>query len=433
MDNIIKDSMAEKSVLGAILLDNSKMDSAELVVDDFYHESHKLIFSIMAEKYNRGETVDLISLQNALIEKQKLDDVGGLAYLFTLQDSSARIESVFKEHTAILKKKSKLRKIELCAKETISLCRGEAEPEEILERLQGVILDKESNGVENIVDIFAENNSEIEQKLNGACLGVKTNFIDIDRLLGGLQRSDLIILAARPSMGKTALALNIASNIAIDNKGYCLIFSLEMSAGQLINRVVSALKSIPSQHLLRPNDLTDDEWKAYWGACRLIEDKHLDVYDGGNVTPAKVRKVAKAYKAKGGLDLIIVDYLQLMRSNKETGNKVNDVGDITRDLKLLARELDVPIILLSQLSRAVETRENKRPVMSDLRDSGSIEQDADIVMFLYREGYYDEDFEHQKLSELIVRKHRSGPLGTIFLTFENEYTCFKNASPRVDE
>lgn len=427
MEEIIKDSSAESAVLGAILLDNSKLNTAELSDNDFYHEANKVIFKAINSLYSEGKGADIVTVLDALGNKAK--DVGGMTKLLQLEQL-ASFSAVFLDHVAILKKKAKLRHIKAKALEAVAMCDNEADPDSILSTIQNISLNGESKGVRNLMDIFKENTKELEAKYESKedIFGLATKFVDLDNMLGGLKPSDLIILAARPSMGKTALALNIASNIAVDQNKYVLVFSLEMSAGQLVNRVVSSIELIPGTHILQPKRLTEEEFSKYWDAPSLIEGKHLDIYDDPLVSPAKVRRIAKGYLAKNKhLDLILIDYLQLMVADKDYGNnKVQEVGDITRKLKILARELKVPIILLSQLNRSVDSRENHRPVMSDLRDSGNIEQDADVIIFLYRIGFYFPKDVNANVTEAIVAKHRNGPIGTVKLFFLNKMATFMN-------
>ena len=426
MDNSIKDTAAEKALIGATILNNSFLEELDLTPDDFYHEIHKLIYKAILDLFNAGKTIDYITLQDKLAEEGLLDRCGGLQYIMSLSANAGAISKIVKDHAELVKKKSALRKIFTYTSQAASMCQNGCDPDEIMKTLGNLDLeDTNKKQILNINDVFKMNTEEIEEKRDSAYNGLPTKIIGLDKILGGLQKSELIVLAARPAMGKTALALNIASNASLYYNNNVLVFSLEMSAGQLVNRVVSSLSGINSTHLNRPKEMTDEDWKTYWEAEKSIQGKHLDIYDNGNVSPSVVRRIMRQYTARQKLDLVIIDYLQLMQSDGSyAGNKVLEVGEITRSLKLLAREFDVPIILLSQLNRSVDSRAEKKPMLADLRDSGTIEQDADIVLFLYREGYYNPDCDSPNSTELIIAKHRKGALGTVDLYFNKETTTF---------
>lgn len=426
MDNSIKDTAAEKALLGAVILNNSFLEELDVTPDDFYHEIHKLIYKAILDLFNAGKTVDFITLQNKLVEEGLLETCGGLQYIMSLSTNAGAISTIVKDHAELVKKKASLRKIYAYASQAANMCQNGCDPDDAMKVLANIELaDNTKQQILNIYDVYKTNSYEIEEKSKQDFSGVPTKLSGLDHILGGLQKSDLIILAARPAMGKTALALNIASNVSLFYDKNVLIFSLEMSAGQLVNRIVSSITKLNGSHLNRPNQMTESDWQLYWDAENKIEGKRLDIYDHGNVSPSVVRKIMRQYLSKHDLDLVIIDYLQLMQGDKDyNGNKVLEVGEITRTLKLLAREFDVPIVLLSQLNRSVDSRAEKKPMLADLRDSGTIEQDADIVLFLYREGYYNPDCESPNTTELIVAKHRKGALGTVDLYFDNETTTF---------
>ena len=434
---------AEKSVLGAMLIDREAIAKASeiLTSDDFYREAHRVIYSGMLELYNRNEAVDFVTLTEILKRDNKLADVGGSAYITALADMVPTAANV-KYHAEIVADKSTLRQMVHVATEIaangyeasddVNVLLDEAES-----KILAIANKNKRTDFTHVNDIVNDAIMQIEklaQNANGIT-GIPTDFIDLDRLTSGLHPSDFIILAARPSMGKTALALNIASNVALKahkkiggEPKSVAIFSLEMSKEQLVNRMLCAEGQIDSQRL-RVGEMGEDDWARLWQACDSLSKAKLYIDDTPGITAMDMRSRARRLKAEHGLDLIVVDYLQLMQGSgkrNNTGDRQQEVSEISRSLKALARELDVPVIALSQLSRSVEARTVKRPMLSDLRESGSLEQDADIVAFLYREDYYNQDTENKNITELIIAKHRNGAVDTVRLFFQKQFTKFLN-------
>ncbi len=442
---------AEQSVLGAMFLDKEAIAQAGecLTADDFYREAHKLIFAAMMELYDKNKAVDLITVTDALRENGRLEDIGGIAYLTGLANSVPTAANV-RFHADIVQKKSVLRQLIRTA--TAIAAKGYDENddvEELLDQAEANILEiagrKRRNDFTLVGDLVRNIPAQINDLLEagGGLTGLPSGYQDLDRLTSGLHPSDFIILAARPSMGKTALALNIAENVALrahkSTKGQprtVAFFSLEMSKEQLVHRMLCSEANVDSQRL-RTGELRDEDWDSLWDACEALNSARIYIDDTPAITALEMRSKARRLKAEHGLDLIVVDYLQLMQgSGRRTGpsadNRQQEVSDISRSLKALARELDVPVLALSQLSRSVESRQVKRPLLSDLRESGSLEQDADIVAFLYREDYYNPDTENKNVTELIIAKHRNGPVDTIHLFFQKQYTKFLGFSKQKE-
>ena len=428
---------AEQSVLGAMLIDKEAIAKVTEVLnaDDFYREAHRVIFTAMLELYNKNEAVDLITVTDILRRDNKLEDIGGIAYITSLANIVLTAANV-KYHADIVAEKSVLRQLVKVSTEIAAM--GYEANDEV-----GVLLDTAESRILEISNrkkkadftpisaVLMDSVQSIEKLLNnkGGLTGIPTGFNDLDKLTSGLHPSDFIILAARPSMGKTALALNIVQNVALrahkrvgGDPRSVAFFSLEMSKEQLVNRMLCAEANIDSQRL-RIGEMSDKDWDALWAAC-----------DTAGITVMDMRSRARRLKAEHGLDLIVVDYLQLMQGSGKrntSGDRQQEVSEISRSLKALARELDVPVLALSQLSRGVEARQVKRPMLSDLRESGSLEQDADIVAFLYREDYYNPETEN-KHTELIIAKHRNGPVDTVNLFFHKQFTKFVGFTKRED-
>ncbi|MDO4177890.1 MAG: replicative DNA helicase [Phascolarctobacterium sp.] len=433
---------AEKSVLGAMLIDREAIAKASelLTADDFYREAHRVIYNAMLELYNRNEAVDFVTLMEILKRDNKLADVGGSAYITALADMVPTAANV-KFHAEIVADKSTLRQMVHVATEIAA--NGYEASEDVnvlLDEAESKILSIANRSkrtdftqINDIVNAAVEQIEKLAENSSGIT-GIPTDFIDLDRLTSGLHPSDFIILAARPSMGKTALALNIASNVALKahkkmggEQKSVAIFSLEMSKEQLVNRMLCAEGQIDSQRL-RVGEMAQDDWTRLWDACDALAKAKIYIDDTPGITAMDMRSRARRLKVEHGLDLIVVDYLQLMQGSgkrNNSGDRQQEVSEISRSLKALARELDVPVIALSQLSRSVESRTVKRPMLSDLRESGSLEQDADIVAFLYREDYYDPNTEN-KQTELIIAKHRNGAVDTVNLFFQKQFTKFLN-------
>ncbi len=437
---------AEQSVLGAMLIDKEAIAKATEILssDDFYREAHRVIFNAMLELYNKNEAVDMVTVTDILRRENKLEDIGGIAYITSLANVVLTAANV-KFHADIVAEKSILRQLVRVSTEIAAM--GYEANDEV-----GVLLDTAESRILEISNrkkkadftpisaVLMESVQNIEKLLEnkGGLTGLPSGFNDLDKLTSGLHPSDFIILAARPSMGKTALALNIVQNVALrahkkvgGQPRSVAFFSLEMSKEQLVNRMLCAEANIDSQRL-RIGEMNDKDWDALWAACDTMSKANIFIDDTAGITVMDMRSRARRLKAEHGLDLIVVDYLQLMQGSgkrNNSGDRQQEVSEISRSLKALARELDVPVLALSQLSRGVEARQVKRPMLSDLRESGSLEQDADIVAFLYREDYYNPETEN-KHTELIIAKHRNGPVDTVNLFFHKQFTKFVGFTKR---
>ena len=437
---------AEQAVLGAMLIDKEAIAKATEVLsaDDFYREAHRVIFSAMLELYNKNEAVDMVTVTEILKRDNKLEDIGGIAYITSLANVVLTAANV-KYHAEIVAEKSVLRQLVRVSTEIAAM--GYEANEDVgtlLDTAESRILEisnrKKKNDFTAINDILMDSVQSIESLLQnkGGLTGLPAGFADLDKLTSGLHPSDFIILAARPSMGKTALALNIVQNVALrahkvigGEPRSVAFFSLEISKEQLVNRMLCAEAGIDSQRL-RVGEMRDEDWTHLWDACDTMSRAKIYIDDTAGITAMDMRSRARRLKAEHGLDLIVVDYLQLMQGSgkrNNSGDRQQEVSEISRSLKALARELDVPVLALSQLSRSVESRQVKRPMLSDLRESGSLEQDADIVAFLYREDYYNPETEN-KHTELIIAKHRNGPVDTVNLFFQKQFTKFVGFTKR---
>lgn len=437
---------AEQAVLGAMLIDKEAIAKATEVLsaNDFYREAHRVIFSAMLELYNKNEAVDMVTVTEILKRDNKLEDIGGIAYITSLANVVLTAANV-KYHAEIVAEKSVLRQLVRVSTEIAAM--GYEANEDVgtlLDTAESRILEisnrKKKNDFTAINDILMDSVQSIESLLQnkGGLTGLPAGFADLDKLTSGLHPSDFIILAARPSMGKTALALNIVQNVALrahkvigGEPRSVAFFSLEMSKEQLVNRMLCAEAGIDSQRL-RVGEMRDEDWTHLWDACDTMSRAKIYIDDTAGITAMDMRSRARRLKAEHGLDLIVVDYLQLMQGSgkrNNSGDRQQEVSEISRSLKALARELDVPVLALSQLSRSVESRQVKRPMLSDLRESGSLEQDADIVAFLYREDYYNPETEN-KHTELIIAKHRNGPVDTVNLFFQKQFTKFVGFTKR---
>ena len=431
---------AEQSVLGGLMLDNETWDQvADQVSEvDFYRKEHRLIYRIIQELSAKQVPFDVITLSEALEKKGELDDAGGLAYLGTLAKDTPSAANV-KTYASIVRDRSVLRQLihvgtEITdsafnteGRETTELL-GNAERRvfEIAEQRQ-----RGESGFSSIKTLLAQAVDKIETlfEQEGSITGASTGFTDFDEMTSGLQPADLIIVAGRPSMGKTAIAMNMAENIAIKGDKPVAIFSMEMPGDSLAMRMMSSLGRI-DQHKVRTGKLGDDEWPRLTSAINILAEAKLFIDDTPALTPSDVRSRARRLaREHGQLGLIVLDYIQLMQSPGSGENRVQEISDISRSLKALAKELNVPVVALSQLNRNLEQRPNKRPVMSDLRESGSIEQDADVIVFIYRDEVYNEDSPDKGVAEIIISKQRNGPIGTFRLTFLGQYTRFENFIP----
>lgn len=430
---------AEQAVLGAIIINSRAINdvSSILLPGDFYREAHRIVFEAMLEMSYKGSPIDMLSLSEFLRDKNLFEKVGGVAFITHLSNISPSAANA-SYYAKIVKDKALLRNLINAASDIAdSAFAGSDDIVNLLDNAERKVLaisaSHDTGSAVPVKSLLKEAIGRIEMayEAKGGLTGLPSGFDDLDRLTSGLQPSDLILLAARPSMGKTALTLNLAANVALRKKKSVAFFSLEMSSIQLLMRLISSESGVDSKQIQR-GDVSPDEWAAIMGACDNLYNAPLYIDDNSNINVAELRSRARRIQSEHGLDLIIIDYLQLMQG-RHTGsndNRQQEVADISRSLKSLARELKVPVIALSQLSRSVENRQIKRPMLSDLRESGSLEQDADIVMFLYREDYYVKDTENQNITELIVAKHRNGPVDTVRLFFDKEITRFRNLAPK---
>lgn len=427
---------AEQAVLGSALLDKDVLYKigSTLSEQDFYREDHRQIYSAMMTLFEKRSPIDLVTVTDELKKKNKLDQAGGATYLTHLANkivSSAHVE----KHADIVREKAILRRLIETATSIIEKSyRQEDEISSILDRSEQLLFAVSQRFISDdfkpvkdiLIDTFDRINELHENK--GQLRGVSSGFRDLDNLLAGFQKSDLIILAARPSMGKTTIALNIASHVASKEKIPVGIFSLEMSRDQLVDALLTMEAGIDSWRL-RTGNLQEDDFSKLNHAMGVLSEAPLFIDDTPLVSIMDIRAKARRLQAEHGLGLVIVDYLQLMESrnkNSNDFNRVQEVSEISRGLKALARELKVPVIALSQLSRAVEARHPKIPQLADLRESGSIEQDADVVTFIYREEYYDPDTEKKGITQLLIKKHRNGPIGDVDLFFHPQLRRFSN-------
>ena len=423
---------AEQSVLGSLLIDPDAIIKvgAFLRVDDFYRESHQAIYRAILGLHERRQPADFVTVVDELNRREELEIVGGAPYLTSLIGMVPT--SVHVEHYGrIVERTHIMRRLITAAGEIAALAYEEREEvDEVIDQAERILFDvsqrRISRALEPISEVIRRYYDRVEFLVEhrDETLGVPTGFSPLDRLLGGLQPSDLLIIAARPGVGKTSLALSMASNAALKSNSVVAIFTLEMSAEQLVQRLISSHTGIDSQRL-RLGRIEDIEWERFTQASSTLSQVNIFIDDTPSPSPMEIRTKARRLAAEFDLDLIIIDYLQLMQGGeRRSENRVQEISYISRALKGLARELNVPVVALSQLSRAVEGRQNRRPILSDLRDSGSIEQDADVVMFIYRDEMYDEDTDRANIADIIVAKHRNGPTDTISLRFDPSLTRF---------
>ncbi|ARF14312.1 replicative DNA helicase [Sporosarcina sp. P19] len=425
---------AEQSVLGAIFLEPQALITASeiLLPEDFYRVAHKKIFETMLVLNDRGQPVDLVTIAEELKVKNELEDVGGISYITELANAVPTAANIV-YYANIVEEKALLRRLIRVAtdivedgytrEDEVEALLGEAE-----KKMMEVSNRKNAGDFRHIKDVLVEtyDNIELLHTRKGDVTGIPTGFRDLDQITAGFQRNDLIIVAARPSVGKTAFALNVAQNVATKTDENVAIFSLEMGAEQLVMRMLCAEGNIDAQ-VLRTGNLEADDWRKLTMAMGSLSNAGIFIDDSPGIRINEIRSKCRRLQQEHGLGMIMIDYLQLiMGSGRGSDNRQQEVSEISRSLKALARELKIPVIALSQLSRGVEQRQDKRPMMSDLRESGSIEQDADIVSFLYREDYYDKETEMQNMIEIIIAKQRNGPTGTVTLAFAKEYNKFLN-------
>jgi replicative DNA helicase len=432
---------AEQAVLGAVFLEQEALTVASelLMPEDFYRAAHQKIFQVMLSLSDKGEPLDLITVTSELADQNLLEEVGGVSYLNDLASSVPTAANV-EYYAKIVEEKSILRRLIRTATSIAS--DGYAREDDVaglLNEAEKKVLEvsqrKNAGAFQNIKDVLVVTYDKIEMLHNrkGDITGIPTGFTELDRMTAGFQRNDLIIVAARPSVGKTAFALNIAQNVATKTDENVAIFSLEMGADQLVMRMLCAEGNIDAQRL-RTGSLTSEDWGKLTMAMGSLSNAGIYIDDTPGIRVSEIRAKCRRLKQESGLGMILIDYLQLIQGNGKPGeNRQQEVSEISRSLKALARELQVPVIALSQLSRGVESRQDKRPMMSDIRESGSIEQDADIVAFLYRDDYYDRETENKNIIEIIIAKQRNGPVGTVELAFVKEYNKFVNLERRFDE
>ena len=428
---------AEQSVIGSMLMDREAVIAASEIITggDFYQQQYGIMFDAMVELFNEGKPVDLVTLQDRLKEKDVPPEVSSLDFvrdIITMVPTSANVKS----YANIVSEKAVLRRLIKTTEEIANACYAGKEPlENILADTEKSVFDLLQNkGGQEFVPIKQVAINVLEKiedayRSQGTVTGIPSGFIDLDYKLSGFQPSDFILIAARPSMGKTAFVLNVVDYVSVRKNLPCMVFSLEMSKEQLVNRMLSMESNVDAQKL-RTGTLTDADWDAVVEGVGVIGNSKLIIDDTPGISITELRSKCRKMKLEYGLSLVIIDYLQLMSGSKKGGsdNRQQEISEISRSLKAIARELHAPVIALSQLSRACETRTDHRPMLSDLRESGAIEQDADVVMFLYRDDYYNKDTEHPNEADVIIAKQRNGPIGTVNLIWKPEYTKFVNAA-----
>ncbi len=424
---------AEQSVIGSMIMDRDAILTASdmLVKDDFYHQQYGILFETITELFNGGDAVDIVTLQNRLREKNVPPEISSLEYVGELVNAVPTSANV-KYYAQIVQEKAVMRRLIKTNEEIANTCYlGNESLDVILEDTEKKIFQllqtRMTSDYVPIKDVVLKALERIEQasRTQGTVTGIPTGFSDLDYKLSGLQPSDLILVAARPSMGKTALVLNIAQYVAFHEDMATAIFSLEMSKEQLVNRLFSLESRVDAQ-LLRSGNLSDADWEKLIEGAGIIGKSHLIIDDTPGISISELRSKCRKYKLEHDLKLVIIDYLQLMTGSGRSDSRQQEISDISRSLKQVARELNVPVIALSQLSRQVEQRPDHKPMLSDLRESGAIEQDADVVMFIYRDDYYNKDSDNKGIAEIIIAKQRNGPIGTVNLVWLPQYTKFAN-------
>ncbi len=435
---------AEQSVLGGLLINNLPWEEVAetITADDFYSQNHRQIFTALQSLCGSGQPADVVTVSERLGQTGEIEDVGGLAYLGSLAHNTPSTANLI-AYAKIVHERAVLRKLINAANEIINTAfhpEGRTS-DEVLDHAEKVVFDiaqhsiRRGTGFRDIAGLLTEAVDRIEELYGSdqTVTGLATGFSDLDELTSGLQPSDLIIVAGRPSMGKTSLSMNIVENVAVGLKKPVAVFSMEMPGQQLAMRMMSSLGRINAQKI-RTGRLADEDWPRLTSAVELLNQAPIFIDDTPGLTPLELRSRARRLQRQHGeLGLLVVDYLQLMQSIDSSENRATEVSAMTRALKMLAKELNIPVIVMSQLNRSLEQRPNKRPVMSDLRESGAIEQDADVIFFIYRDEIYNEESEDKGIAEVIIGKQRNGPTGTVRMTFLGEYTRFENyASPAYD-
>ncbi len=435
------DIEAEQAVLGSMLTDKDAVVAAIEVLkeEDFYREDNKAIYGAILNLYNRAEPVDIITLKDELLSIGKFDSVGGLEYLAELPEKVPTTANVDR-YIKIVEEKSLLRSLIKTANEIITLGYNPTEDvEDIMDaaekKIFNIMQSKNQKGYSPIKEILIDTFTQLEQLYNQKkhVTGVPTGFASLDYKTAGLHNSDLILIAARPAMGKSAFALNIATNAAVRGKVPVAIFSLEMSKEQMVNRILCSEAMVDSNKV-RTGKIEEQDWMKLAGALGPLSESEIYIDDTPGISVMEIRAKCRKLKLEKNIGLVIIDYLQLVQaSNNKKGSREQEISEISRSLKILAKEINVPVIALSQLSRAPEQRPDHRPMLSDLRESGAIEQDADIVMFLYRDDYYNQESEKKNVAEVIMAKHRAGSTGTVELLWLGEYTKFVNLEKNREE
>ena len=435
------DLEAEQAVLGSMLTDKDAVISAieKLKVDSFYRDDNKIIYESILNLYNRAEPIDIITVKDELSSLGKFEQVGGLEYIASLPDkvpTTANVEKYIK----IVEEKAVLRNLIKTANEIIELGYDPTEEVDHImdsaeKKIFDIMQDKSQKGYTAIKDVLVDSFTQLEELYNRKqhITGVTTGFTELDYKTAGLHPSDLVLIAARPAMGKSAFALNIAANAALKANVPVVVFSLEMSKEQMVNRILCSEAMVDSNKV-RTGKLDEEDWEKLAGSIGPLSEAEIYIDDTPGISVMEIRAKCRKLKLEKNIGLVVIDYLQLVQgTNKRGGSREQEISEISRSLKMLAKEIGVPVIALSQLSRAVEQRPDHRPMLSDLRESGAIEQDADIVMFLYRDDYYNQESEKKDIAEVIIAKHRGGSTGTVELLWLGNYTKFVNLEKRFDD
>ena len=428
------DIEAEQAILGSMLIDKDAVINAIEVLkeEDFYREDNKTIYSAMLSLYARSEPIDIITVKSELTQIGKFETVGGLEYLASLPDKVPVVSNI-ENYIQIVEEKSILRKLIKASNEISQMGYEQTEETERImdveeKKIFDIMHNRNTKGYTPIKEVLINAIDELEKLYNhkGGITGIATGFIDLDRITAGLHNSDLVLIAARPAMGKSAFALNIASHVAIREKVPVAVFNLEMSKEQLGNRILCSEAMVDSNKV-RTGNIEEEDWIKLVSAVGPLSEAEIYIDDTPGISISEIRAKCRKMKLEKNIGLIIIDYLQLIQgTGKKNASREQEISEISRSLKILAKELDVPVIALSQLSRAAEQRTDHKPMLSDLRESGAIEQDADIVMFIYREDYYNPDTERKNIAEIILAKHRAGATGTVELMWLGSYTKFVN-------
>ena len=432
------DIEAEQAILGCMLTDKDAVVSAIEVLkeESFYREDNRAIFAAIYSLYAKSEPVDIITVKAELVETGNFERVGGLEYLASLPERVPTTANVDK-YIKIVEEKAALRELITTSNELVALGYDETEDvDNIMDMAERKVFDlaskKNTKGYSPLRDVLVESFDKIEKLYNnkGAFSGTPTGFYDFDRITSGLHGSELIILAARPAMGKSAFAINIATNVAVKAKVPVAIFNLEMAKEQVANRILSSEAMVDSNKI-RTGQLEDDDWTKLATTLGKLSEAPIYIDDTAGISIMEIRAKCRKLKLEKNIGLVVIDYLQLVQpTGRKNGTREQEISEISRSLKILAKELDIPVIALAQLSRSVEKREDKRPMLSDLRESGSIEQDADIVMFIHRDDYYNDESERKNVAEIILAKHRAGSTGTVDLAWFPNFTKFDNLDKR---